>query len=440
MHEQLSKTMSRLSTIEDLANVPPALYLLLHEISKFESWPDMRKCVRGMLRDLRDQSEGWVDNDLKQISESQNSLRFEMHLHGELDLLSGDGCGNFDCRLKAADRIARSAALISDRVWLSDTLSTQFLDFGRATNEKIDNVIRDALVLVRLLPLIHAGIIKFRLPYIQICSSCAANFVSETGCSSKKVTQIFRRDFQLEALPDEGFFLNTGKCINPSISILLHHSPEIKAKPNLRDVAEEFVVDQLRSTLLVAREASLTGGSIFTNSRVGLAGLLQIEGRLLDRRTLLLMDKEREFSVPWVSELDAKQILQLREEASTALPLFREKMAKAMSISSLDTISNSTPSMFIEELREQAAEVRAELNIKRKHSSRYWKTTYGLLGLGLSAYGIATDQITPGIGGLLPILQLLINHKSGHEAEVSKLTSRSSYVLVKAQDILAHAH
>jgi hypothetical protein len=76
----------------------------------------------------------------------------------------------------------------------------------------------------------------------------------------------------------------------------------------------------------------------------------------------------------------------------------------------------------------------------RKNSARYWKATYGILGLGLSAYGVAADQVLPGVGGLLPIIHLLIDHKTGHESEVSKLTTSPGFVLVKAQDILAHSH
>ena len=63
-----------------------------------------------------------------------------------------------------------------------------------------------------------------------------------------------------------------------------------------------------------------------------------------------------------------------------------------------------------------------------------------MLGLALSAYGVATDQVVPGVAGLLPVLQLLISHKTGHEADVAKLTTRPGYVLVKAQDLLEHAH
>ncbi|MGZ3325191.1 MAG: hypothetical protein ACXU9C_29990, partial [Xanthobacteraceae bacterium] len=94
---------------------------------------------------------------------------------------------------------------------------------------------------------------------------------------------------------------------------------------------------------------------------------------------------------------------------------------------------------LVMELREQSHEVRAELQAAQKNSAKYWKTTYALLGLGLSAYGVATDQVVAGVGGLLPLINLLISHKSGHEKDISKLTTKPGYVLVKAQDILAHA-
>jgi len=95
---------------------------------------------------------------------------------------------------------------------------------------------------------------------------------------------------------------------------------------------------------------------------------------------------------------------------------------------------------LIADLRAQAEEVRAELSVKKSKAARYWRTAYGLLGLGISAYGVASDQPLAGLGGLLPVLQLLIEHRTGHESEAEMVKTRPGYVLVKAQDILAHAH
>jgi hypothetical protein len=424
--------------VEDLPDVPPALLLLAEELPSCESLVDMRRRIKGMLRDLRDQSEAFASESIGRRKQSKDPLRFEIHLDGALDLLSGKGCQGLPCRVAAAGRIARSVGLIADRVWLTDLLSEKFIDFGRPTNAKLDDVLYDFTVLAPLLPLIQAGIVRFRSPWFSTCEDCATYFAHQVENTAKDLSRTFSSEFRIEKHPGGGFMARTGRCIEPPL-MSRSISREMKRVPSARKFAENWIGDQVRGSLWTAREASLTGGSVFSNSRIGLAGLLHNNGRNVDLHTLLLLDKEREFSVPWVSDLDASQILQLREEASSALPAFRERMARAMSVSSSDSLPSTDSSDVIADLREQAADVRAELETKQKYSARYWKVAYGLLGLGISAYGVAADQLLPGVGGLLPVIQLLINHKTGHEAEVAKLTSTPGFVLVKARDILSHA-
>ena len=425
--------------IEDLPNVPPALLLLLKELASSESWEDNRRRVKSMLGELRDQSEAFEQKQILRASDAKGSLRFEVHLHGEMDLLSGRGCRDVGCRIATAERISRSFGLIADRVWLTDFLTERFVDFGEPTNSKLDEVLVDVLVLSKLLPLILSGVIRFRSPWIPACSSCLEYFDNQVEKTTEELAYVFKSEFRIEKRPDGGFIAHTGKCQDPT---MMQHSlsNNLDHLPSAESYAKHWIQEELRSALWRAREASMTGGAVVSNSRVGLAGLLQQDGRMVDMNTLLLMDKERAFSVPWVSELNASQIVELRQEASSALPLFREALTRAMSVPDSDAIASSDSTSLIADLREQAAEVRAELEGKRAHSARYWKTTYGILGLGLSAYGVAADQVLPGVGGLLPIIHLIIDHKSGHEAEVSKLTRKPGIVLVKAQDILAHSH
>jgi hypothetical protein len=425
--------------IDGLLDVPPALLLIWQEIADCESPADIRRRVKGMLRDLRDQSEGFARQQISRDSDSKGSLRFEVHLHGAMDLLSGHGCNDIRCRVSAANRIARSVGLIADRVWLTDFLSERFVDFGRPTNSKLDEVVADVLVLSQLRPLILAGVIRFRSPWISGCNSCIDHFDRHVEQAAEELAYVFKSEFRIEKRPDGGFCAHTGRCLEPNM-VFNSVSKNLKPFPSTKTYARYWVRQELRSALWTAREASMTGGAVVSNSRVGLAGLLQQDGRLVDMNTLLLMDKERAFSVPWVSELNAAQIVQLRQEASSALPQFREALSRAMSVFDSAAIASTNSTNLIADLREQASEVRSELEAKRVHSARYWKTTYGILGLGLSAYGVATDQVIPGVGGLLPIIHLLINHKSGHESEVSKLTRKPGFVLVKAQDILAHSH
>ena len=424
--------------IEELPNVPPALSLIVQEIASQDSWTNMRRRLKEMLPDLRDQSEAYLIH-AQEESDDAKSTHFDIHLHGALNLLAGQGCSELPCRVDAADRIARSVGLLADRVWLTDLFTDKFIDFGRPTNAKLDQVMADVIVLSRLLPLIAAGIVKFRSPWIAICSSCEEHFNLEVAEASRKLAKTFSSEFTIKKVPNGEYTADTGECMVPS---LVYHGQRQKGvkPPTKKQFSYEWIEEQLHSIFWISREAAITGGAVFSNSRLALAGLLQQEGRLHDSSTLHLLDNQREINVPWVSKLDAHQILELRQEASLALPRFREKMFQVMSTHEGNAPNENSSHELIMELREQAEEVRAELKSSQKNSAKFWKTTYGVLGLGLSAYGVATDQVIAGVGGLLPILQLLIQHKTGHESKRDLEISKPGYVLLKAQDILSHAH
>ena len=144
--------------LEDLPDVPPALNLILAELVRHPTIGELRRIVKGMLPDLRDQSRSFILRSTARDSYDRDPLRFDIHLHGARDLLSGRGCSELRCRVNAAERIARSVGLIADRIWLTDHLSEKLADFGRVSNAKLDDVINDVLALSPLLPLITFGV------------------------------------------------------------------------------------------------------------------------------------------------------------------------------------------------------------------------------------------------------------------------------------------
>jgi hypothetical protein len=97
--------------IENLPDVPPSLLLLIREIVGCKSWEEMRKRIKGLLPDLRDQSEAYELASVKREGYQRNALRFEVYLHGALDLLSGEGCIDPECRVRVADQLVRSVGL-----------------------------------------------------------------------------------------------------------------------------------------------------------------------------------------------------------------------------------------------------------------------------------------------------------------------------------------
>lgn len=423
--------------VDDLPTVPPALVLMLQEFARGRDWSDIRRRIRAAVRDMKDQSLAFERHNVARL-EPYSANRFEIHPHGALDLLTGHGCIALDCRVAAANRLARSLGLIADRVWLTDLLSDEVITLGRATNEAIDRLMHHAITLAPLLPLMKAGIVRFRSPWIATCAGCGAQFDAQVESTSQEILRKFSRQIKVERKPSGGYVVRTGDFFSPNL--VFQGVASNTAIPSSRDCAEQLIAREIRQVLWTAREAALTRGVVFSNSRVALAGMLQCDGRLpLNRAELRVFEDSRAIDVPWVSELDPSQILQLREEASEAIPIFRELLARVMTRGG-DQPSDESPVELIADLRTQAAEVRAELSAKQSKSARYWKVAYGVLGLGISAYGVASDQILPGLGGLLPIIQLLIAHKTGYEADAAKLKARPAYVLVKAQDILAHVH
>ena len=201
--------------IEDLPDVPPALMLILRELASQDSRVKMRRRVKEMLPDLRDQSEAYQIHTLEKSRDDIKHNHFDIHLHGALNLLAGQGCSELPCRVDAADRIARSVGFLADRVWLTDLFTEEFIDFGRATNAKLDQVMEEVIVLARLLPLITAGIVKFRSPWVVTCNSCKERFDLEVSEASRKLAKIFSSEFKIKKGSDGEYTADTGGGFTP---------------------------------------------------------------------------------------------------------------------------------------------------------------------------------------------------------------------------------
>jgi hypothetical protein len=272
-----------------------------------------------------------------------------------------------------------------------------------------------------------------------MCSHCKELAEQEVTRITEQLLPIFSDQISVRRSGEDSYVAKTRSCFEPPVVFRITNVST--ARPFSKEsYARHLIESEVRSALWVGREATVLGGSIFSNSRVGLSGLLHQEGRLQGKRHLALLDRQRAIELPWVDELNAAQIVELRQEASHALPRFRERMATVLRAAGHPASADGAADAMVAELREQAEEVRAELRVAQAHSARFWKTTYAILGLGISAYGISTDQILASAGGLLPIVQMMIDHARGPRKDVAALKSRPGYVLVKAQDILRHSH
>lgn len=423
--------------VEDLPDVPPAVLLLFSEIyAKCANWDDARKSLRALLPELKAQSLAY---DVQRFDEGQKNSgqsEFDIHLDGALNFFSSSptACQDVQCRVLAAERTARSIGLIADRMWVTDYLTEKFCDFGRVTNVKLDAVIADNLVLGVLMPLVFGGVLRFKSPWIPSCKGCIKQFDDQVERISDALLSTCRGDFHLEDLGGDRYAIHAGAIFDPPM-VLRVSSDSV---PDVNQYAKSLVLGAIHSSLWVGREAAAGHGSVFSSSRVGLAGLAYGDQRVRSFDELRILDEGRRVDLPWVQELNTVQIMELRDEASKALPQFRELLASRLVYRDGISLDGSSIDL-VGELRQQAAEVRDELNIINKNSQRFWKKSFTLLSLGAAVLGVAADQPLGAVGGLLALWQFLGTHDHDDKKDIDKLTCRPGYVLVKAHELLAHA-
>lgn len=422
--------------IEGLSHVPPAIPLLLSEVDAgpAASWTDLRARFKRLLPELRNQSEWYLSQKID--AATQGGL--EIHLDGGLNIFDQEMCcPTLDCRIEAAKRLCRSVGLLGDTIWLTDHLSPEFAQMGRLTDKKVEELANHAIVLKQLEPFIQAGIVRFKPAPYSICLKCGEELNRQVEKIADHLVQVFAPQFDVEEVEAGLVMLTTGDLCDPPMGYIPSNHFDPDPDVVFSTAAWNFVKETVQRVLWVAHQASPTGGSVFSDSKVGLAALAFKEGLARDAQEVRALETSRNMTLPWVSQLEPAQVIQLRQEADKALPVFREALAKALEASPAkpEAVRDA-----IATLREQAAEVRGELEGAQKHGGRFWKTSFMTMGFGACAYGASTGNIPMALTGLLPLMNLMITHQAGTEKDIDKLKRRPGYVFVKAQDILAHAH
>lgn len=427
--------------IQSAPGVPPAIALLLNEIFPLFDQVASRRRLRELVPEIRRQTEllpigGWYEGS----NVSFGDKTYSIFMDGGLDLFTGEGaCWNLPCRIGYADQIARSIVLMADNVWMQDTFTPRVLDRSRLVNDRLNSLLDDIRVLQRLRPLIEGGIVKF-VPQssVGLCVDCATTFYGNAGTSIKSVIEEFKGGVRFESV-GEDFALYSGEMFDPPLYKYVSADIDEKIRD---DIAVHLAVSSIMDSCWTAKNAAKFGGSMFSNSRVGLAGLLKMEGDFPGVDRLHIFEGQRAGSLPWVQGLSVEQTLHLREEADLALPRLREFLARHLSANPLQAVADlNSENKYVLELREQAAEVEAELKLATKRKPSLASAAKGVAALGLIAYGFAQGSLVSGEQLALLMSSLALLHDVyGHEApDVESIKAKPGYVLVAAKDILAHA-
>lgn len=421
--------------IEPSPGVPPHIALLLNEPFDLDDVGAVRKQLKGMARELRAQAE--ASRSMFAVEVDSKPGDFRVVLSGGLDLLSGNGaCQMPICRMNYAKQVARSIALMADQVVMNDFMEEDFLEISsRPKNSEVERFIPDIYVLKVLAPLVKAGVLQFIAPYMPACQGCISEFDRRTEETANEVFQTYAASLGVERT-EEYVAVDAGPLYDPHLFIRL--SSQWAATKGDEELMRAVTLKCVRAALWDARNAAMVGGSLFSNSEVGLSGLLTQEGRRLNPGEFQAFAGQRAAQLPWVQGLSVSQTLELRHEASAALPALREFLAKKLSAHS-GSVSADTPHEYVIELREQAAAVRSELAAVTSRSPSLRRDVTGILGLGVSALSYAAQGPFAALSTLLTTLGLIHAVPAPNGVHEQLLKSKPGYVLVAAQDILAHA-
>lgn len=193
----------------------------------------------------------------------------------------------------------------------------------------------------------------------------------------------------------------------------------------------------VEDAMLDFRNSESADASLFSTYRQALLALRAIDEEAPALNRVAAWETTRSIELPWVSALTVAQVLNLRTEAATALPAFRESFVQQLMNPDAKAASIATA---IQELRSSAADLQAEITGARVNLERIYRGVFGMLGMSFAIYGAATGQLAAAGSGLLSVLGAL--HGSGRADFKSQRSAQSkpAYVLVKAKELAMHVH
>lgn len=449
---------ARLSDLD----LPPVIGLLisekLHEVDTPQALA-RRLTDHGLVKDLTDQASRTFGQYRYEEDRLPGDNQLLLTPSASMDPFSSIGkCTDRKCRIGFADSFLRSLGLYADKIAVTDFFTGVFLD---------DTVVADELytelaVLRRLLPLITHRILRFNSSVLRFCETHYQANEDLVRRTTQSMASRVRSDFAVDIVTGRNDVLVCVK--SPLLGIgeedglaqLFRLTPRERAQ-HVRDIGEftrrkrltkrllELILGRLapamendvRGSLAALTNAGRTRSALATGSRIESLWLAELDGRGPAMTSVENWESLRSLQLPWVNELTADQIIDLRGEAASALPRLRALLAKRFGDMGDD--SDKRVSDVLAELRVDALDVEAELQASRPIRSLAYRVGTEALAISLVIYGLAVQAPVAVAGGVATLLNA-IAHSREEERQTKdhkKLLSKPAYVLVKAKELRA---
>lgn len=349
-------------------------------------------------------------------------------------------CSYIDCRIQRINNLARFALMYSDKVFIDNFFGGYTdLDSNADLSWAKENFFDDLLVIHEIRPLVEKGFIEFFAPETNVCFSChARRFLGESAV--KKFNRSYKK-LQLEYLnkmsvvadrePDGICF----SCKGPEpyfdhekVRTAFHVPDPLIKRPSILKKIQDRKTVPISKTLV--RDLGLHieyAHDIVTNAIFGLATSNCLNTTFLTDNDLhihflnslhsifeisrrnLIAEKYLTSMVPFLEDIELKNIIKLRRREAEAFILYRKALNDA--IDSFISYSGSFSEKDAQSLyADVIAPSLAQLDTKIKKAKRdlVSKPLRSLTGIvGVISFGLLTGLVPSDISEIVKALGLL---------------------------------
>lgn len=433
--------------VSTTVEIPPTIQLLLDAKLDPTSSKGLDKQLGGLLHEMSRQAE-WAETNFPycDMPRGRAPTGFVAVASGAMNPMIGHGlCLEGLCRQHAARQMAQTLGVYADTVLIPDGPARFSLTVPkRATPMHLAWLITFILVVRELEPLIRAGVIQFWSGGVNFCERHSRQFNEQVAVAVAERQRTFTSQPKIQRHGNR-LAIDTGELYDPPIvayrQLTEREQAQLKRrKITLKEIAREVIASEatktVRASLIDLRFSQATTSTLFSTSRSDLLALKAFDTAAPALNEVVAWEQARSFQLPWVSGMTSAQVLQLREEASDALPAFRETFVRRIAS---PNAKNEEIGEALNELRAGAAELEGELKAVNPGGETIFRNIAGGLGLAVAIYGAAMGMGGAAATGLLPLLGLLHNSAKKEREELTTLRSKPAYVLLRAKELTQHA-
>lgn len=430
-----------------MPSIPPTYSIIMQESFPIDgSIRKLKSFVRGLAREIKPQAKWTLANWHYVDHPSSTPLDgFIVAASGSLNPLGVDGaCADPGCKIEAAERFARTAGVYANVTVIQDVLTEQLASDAKRSDLELFQLFGQMCAVKALAPMIISGAVQFRSPIQPLCSHHHTMFGDQIDEAIKTLTGSLASEIRVTRKDDQ-IAIDTGKLYDPSIVLSGALSPTLKRQiddgRDVQDVGTAMFSRELgmilERSLMDTNSAAKLNASVLSASRLDMLALRAMDHGLPPLNGIDSWEISRSVGLPWIDDLTPTQVVELREEARSALPSFRTKLVTA-----LRSGDEESGRAALVELKLDADRLSQEIQtLDLKGESRF-RTSLAGIGISIAVYGFASD-LSPGpvvLTSLLTLLGLLHSSTRKDQQDHETIKRQPAYVLLKARELASHRH